>query len=205
MTQFLGPGRKPTYYGTFTAYSGQQISSQLFETEDFRSFVLRPLRSAAAGNKGMALFPRLIDGQHAMIGRQDNENLYYLTSPEVDLWEDGALIASPLHPWELVQIGNCGSPIEIEEGWLLLTHGVGAMRQYSIGAMFLDRDDPTKVIGRTAQPIISPLDDTRNGYVPNVVYTCGALALGRRLFISDSRVTFGWLSIDDLVENLHAA
>lgn len=209
MTQFLGPGRKPTYYGTFTAYSGQQISSQLLETDDFRSFVLRPLRGAAAGNKGMALFPRQIDGQYAMIGRQDNENLYYLTSPEVDLWEDGTLIASPLHPWELVQIGNCGSPIEIEEGWLLLTHGVGAMRQYAIGAMLLDRDDPRKVIGRTAQPIISPVDDTRNGYVPNVVYTCGALALGRRLFIpyaiSDSRVTFGWLSIDDLVENLRAA
>lgn len=209
MTQFLDLGSKAIYYGTFTAYSGQRISSQLLETADFRSFTLRPLRGAAASNKGMALFPRKIDGQYAMIGRQDNENLYYLTSPEVDLWEDGTFFAAPLHPWELVQIGNCGSPIEIEEGWLLLTHGVGAVRQYAIGAMLLDRDDPSKLLGRTAQPIISPVDDSRNGYVPNVVYTCGALALGRRLFIpyaiSDSRVTFGWLSIDDLVENLRAS
>ena len=208
MTQFLGHGPKATYFGTFTAYSGQQISSQLLETADFRSFTLRPLRGAAASNKGMALFPRKIDGRYAMIGRQDNENLYFLTSPEIDLWDEGTLFASPVQPWELVQIGNCGSPIEIEEGWLLLTHGVGAVRQYAIGAMLLDRDDPTKVLGRTAQPIISPVDDSRNGYVPNVVYTCGALALGRRLFIpyaiSDSRVTFGWLSIDDLVENLQA-
>jgi predicted GH43/DUF377 family glycosyl hydrolase len=206
MTQFTGPGARTKYYGTFTAYSGQQISSQLLETSDFRSFTLRPLRGAASANKGMALFPRKIDGEYAMIGRQDNENLYFLTSPEIDLWEDGTFFAAPIHPWELVQIGNCGSPIEIEEGWLLLTHGVGAVRQYAIGAMLLDRDDPSKVLGRTAHPIISPVDDTRNGYVPNVVYTCGALALGRRLFIpyaiSDSRVTFGWLSIDDLVANL---
>jgi len=206
MTQFTGPGARTKYYGTFTAYSGQQISSQLLETSDFRSFTLRPLRGAASANKGMALFPRKIDGQYAMIGRQDNENLYFLTSPEIDLWEDGTFFAAPIHPWELIQIGNCGSPIEIEEGWLLLTHGVGAVRQYAIGAMLLDRDDPSKVLGRTAQPIISPVDDTRNGYVPNVVYTCGALALGRRLFIpyaiSDSRVTFGWLSIDDMVANL---
>ncbi len=181
----------------------------MLETADFRSFKLRPLRGPAARNKGMALFPRKIHGQYAMIGRQDNESLYFLTSPEIDLWEEGTLIASPVEPWELVQIGNCGSPIEIEEGWLLLTHGVGAVRQYAIGAMLLDKDDPTMVLGRTAQPIISPVDDTRNGYVPNVVYTCGALALGRRLFIpyavSDSSVTFGWLSIDDLIRNIQAA
>ncbi len=208
MTQFQGPGLSIRYFGTFTAYSGQQISSQLLETSDFRSFTLRPLRGAAAVNKGMALFPRKIDGLYAMIGRQDNENLYFLTSPEIDLWEDGTLLASPVQPWELVQIGNCGSPIEIEEGWLLLTHGVGAVRQYAIGAMLLDKDDPTIVLGRTAQPIISPVDDSRDGYVPNVVYTCGALALGRRLFIpyaiSDSRVTFAWISIDQLVQNLLA-
>lgn len=206
MTLFTGGGCNPTYYGTFTAYSGQQISSQLLETTDFRSFRLRPLRGSAARNKGMALFPKKIGGQYAMISRQDNESLYFLTSPEVDLWEEGTLIASPVHPWELVQIGNCGSPIEIDEGWLLLTHGVGAVRQYAIGAMLLDKEDPSKVLGRTAQPIISPADDTRDGYVPNVVYTCGALALGRRLFVpyavSDSRVTFGWLSIDDLLANL---
>lgn len=209
MTQFTAPGSKTMFYGTFTAYSGQQISSQMLETADFRSFKLRPLRGSASRNKGMALFPRKIDGQYAMIGRQDNESLYFLSSPEIDLWEEGTLIASPVQPWELVQIGNCGSPIEIEEGWLLLTHGVGAVRQYAIGAMLLDRDDPTKVLGRTAQPIISPVDDTRNGYVPNVVYTCGALALGRRLFIpyavSDSSVTFGWLSIDDLIRNIQAS
>lgn len=208
MTQFKNGSAKPKFYGTFTAYSGQQISSQLLETSDFRSFTLRPLRGAASVNKGMALFPRKIDGEYAMIGRQDNESLYFMTSPDIEVWEGGTLIASPVQPWELVQIGNCGSPIEIEEGWLLLTHGVGAVRQYAIGAMLLDRNDPTKVLGRTTHPIISPVDDTRDGYVPNVVYTCGALALGRRLFIpyavSDSSVTFGWLSLDELVENLMA-
>ena len=208
MTQFSGGSTKTLFYGTFTAYSGLEISSQLLETSDFRSFKLRPLRGAASRNKGMALFPRKIDGQYAMIGRQDNESLYFLSSPDIDVWEEGTLIASPVQPWELVQIGNCGSPIEIDEGWLLLTHGVGAVRQYAIGAMLLDKNDPTKVLGRSIQPIISPVDDTRNGYVPNVVYTCGALALGRRLFIpyavSDSSVTFGWLSIDDLVNDLQA-
>ncbi|MFN3911906.1 glycoside hydrolase family 130 protein [Hyphomonas sp.] len=206
MTRFSDEGAKAVFYGTFTAFSGQSISSQLLETKDFQSFSLRPLRGSASHNKGMALFPRKIDGQYAMIGRQDNESLYFLSSPQIDLWDDGILIAAPVQPWELVQIGNCGPPIEIDEGWLLLTHGVGAVRQYAIGAMLLDRDDPTKVLGRTAQPIISPVDDTRNGYVPNVVYTCGALALGRRLFIpyavSDSAVTFGWFSIDDLMDDM---
>jgi predicted GH43/DUF377 family glycosyl hydrolase len=206
MTRFADGGSKAIFYGTFTAYSGQKISSQLLETTDFQSFCLRPLRGSASHNKGMALFPRKIDGQYAMIARQDNESLYFLSSPDIDLWEGGTLIAAPIHPWELVQIGNCGPPIEIEEGWLLLTHGVGAVRKYAIGAMLLDKNDPTILLGRTAQPIISPADDTRNGYVPNVVYTCGALALGRRLFIpyavSDSSVTFGWFSIDDLIDNL---
>ena len=191
------------YCGTYTAYSGKDIQSELLITRDFKTFQLQPLSGPAARNKGMALFPRKINGQYAIIGRQDGENLFYLTSDDLLHWEEGEKLITPLYPWELVQMGNCGSPIEIDEGWLLLTHGVGAMRKYSIGAVLLDKDDPRKVIGRTVQPILSPSDDDREGYVPNVVYTCGAIANGRRLFIpyavADSSVTFCWVELDELV------
>ena len=193
----------PIYCGTYTAYSGKDIQSELLITRDFKTFKLQPLSGPAARNKGMALFPRKIGGQYAIIGRQDGENLFYLTSDDLLHWEEGEKLITPLYPWELVQMGNCGSPIEIDEGWLLLTHGVGAMRKYSIGAVLLDKDDPRKVIGRTVQPILSPSDDDREGYVPNVVYTCGAIANGRRLFIpyavADSSVTFCWVELDELV------
>jgi predicted GH43/DUF377 family glycosyl hydrolase len=194
------------YCGTYTAFSGLNIASEMLQTRDFRTFELHPMKGSAARNKGMALFPRKIDGQYAMIGRQDGESLYYLRSPDLLSWNEGQPLMAPLYPWELVQIGSCGSPIEIDEGWLMLTHGVGAMRKYSIGAVLLDKADPGKVLGRTVQPIVSPSDEDREGYVPNVVYTCGALVHGRRLFmpygVADSSVAFGFLSLDELLGSM---
>jgi predicted GH43/DUF377 family glycosyl hydrolase len=141
-----------------------------------------------------------------MIGRQDGENIWFLRSDDLLDWNGGDMIVSPRFPWELVQMGNCGSPMEIDEGWLLLTHGVGAMRKYAIGAVLLDKDDPTKVLGRTATPLISPSDENREGYVPNVVYTCGGLVTGRRLVlpygVADSSIAFCSLDIDELVGEL---
>ncbi len=196
----------PIYCGTYTAYSGYDIASEMLITEDFRTFCLQPLSGTAARNKGMALFPRKIGGAYAMIGRQDGENLFYLQSDDLLHWDEGVQLLAPVYPWELVQLGNCGSPIEIDEGWLLLTHGVGAMRKYSIGAVLLDKEDPSKVIGRTPLPLISPSDDDREGYVPNVVYTCGAIAHGRKIFmpyaVADSSITFCWIDIDSLLSEL---
>ncbi len=203
LVQMQDEGDGPLYCGTYTAYSGFNIASELLVTRDFRRFELRPMSGVAARNKGMALFPRRIDGRYAMIGRQNGESLFFLTSDTLTHWEEGEPLIGPIYPWELVQIGNCGPPIEIEEGWLLLTHGVGPVRKYSIGAVLLDRDDPRKVIGRTRNPILSPSDEDREGYVPNVVYTCGALAQGRRLFmpfgVADSSVSFSFVDIDELL------
>ena len=196
----------PIYCGTYTAYSGYDIASEMLITEDFRTFRLQPLSGGAARNKGMALFPRKVGGAYATIGRQDGENLFYLRSDNLLHWDEGVKLLAPVYPWELVQMGNCGSPIEIDEGWLLLTHGVGAMRKYCIGAALLDKDDPSKVLARTPHPLISPSDDDREGYVPNVVYTCGAIAHGRRIFmpyaVADSSVTFCWVDIDALLAEM---
>ncbi len=163
------------YYATYTAYSGRAIRSELLQTRDFLSFRMSPLRGDAASNKGMALFPRRIDGRYAMIARQDNENLYLLYSDDLYSWNGGVAILKPRFPWEFVQIGNCGSPIEIDEGWLLLTHGVGPVRKYSIGAVLLDKSNPSRVIASAREPLIKPEPSEREGYVPNVVYTCGAM------------------------------
>lgn len=191
------------WIGTYTAYDGKTIRSEMMRTKDFRKFELVPMTGNAARNKGMALFPRKIGGRYMMIGRQDGENLFLLTSNILTDWDDGTLLARPSYAWEYVQIGNCGPPIELDEGWLLLTHGVGAMRRYAIGAMLLDKDDPSKVIGRTSRPILEPLDDERDGYVPNVVYTCGAMRVGDDIFlpfgIADSSIGFGFVSIADLL------
>ena len=194
------------YCGTYTAYSGMNIASEMMTTRDFRTFELHPMKGPAARNKGMALFPRKVGGAYAMIGRQDGESLFYLRSDDLLAWGEGQPLIGPLYPWELVQIGNCGSPIEIDEGWLLLTHGVGAMRKYSIGAVLLDKDDPGHVLARTVHPIVSPSDEDREGYVPNVVYTCGAIAHGRRLFmpygVADSSVAFAFIEIDELLASM---
>ena len=172
--EFNDDGRK-TFYATYTAYSGRGIRSELMETTDFLSFRMSPLSGTATRNKGMALFPEKIDGQYAMIGRQDNENLYLIYSRDLHVWDTGVPILKPRFPWEFVQIGNCGSPIEIDEGWLMLTHGVGAVRRYSIGAVLLDKKDPSKVLARSCEPLVQPAPSEREGYVPNVVYTCGLM------------------------------
>jgi len=171
----FGDGNRKTYYATYTAYSGRAIRSELIETGDFTSFRLAPLRGAAARNKGMALFPRKIRGKYAMIARQDNENLYLIYSDDLYTWDGGQAVLKPQFPWEFVQIGNCGSPIELDEGWLLLTHGVGPVRRYSIGAALLDKGDPSRVLARSREPLLRPEPAEREGYVPNVVYTCGAM------------------------------
>ena len=164
-----------TYYATFTAYDGRVVVPELVETSDFVLFHFRTLNGPAAENKGMALFPRKIGGLYAMLSRQDNENIYLMFSDNVHFWNEHRIILKPVFPWELVQMGNCGSPIETEAGWLVLSHGVGPMRQYCIGAFLLDLDDPSKVIGRLREPLLKPNESEREGYVPNVVYTCGAL------------------------------
>jgi predicted GH43/DUF377 family glycosyl hydrolase len=168
-------GGATTFYATYTAYDGRAIRSELIETSDFLSFRMSALRGAAARNKGMALFPRRINGNYAMISRQDNENLYLVYSEDLYSWEGGRAILRPQFPWEFVQVGNCGSPVELDEGWLLLTHGVGPVRKYSIGAVLLDKADPSRILARSREPLVRPDPSEREGYVPNVVYTCGAM------------------------------
>ena len=191
------------WIGTYTAYNGSQIQSELMRTRDFRAFDLVPMTGAASRNKGMALFPRKVDGRYMMIGRSDGENVFLLKSEDLTHWDDGQKILTPEYPWELVQLGNCGPPIELDEGWLLLTHGVGAMRKYSIGAVLLDKRDPAKVIGRTSQPLLAAKDQDREGYVPNVVYSCGAIRHNDTLFIpygiADSSIGFAFMPISELL------
>jgi predicted GH43/DUF377 family glycosyl hydrolase len=194
---------KRTYYATYTAYDGKMILPQFIETPDFLHFKFITLNGPAVQNKGMALFPRKIKGRYAMLGRQDYENIYVMFSDHLHFWHATQLVIEPKFPWEFIQMGNCGSPIETEAGWLVLSHGVGAMRKYCIGAFLLDLDDPTKVIGRLREPLIKPNENEREGYVPNVVYSCGSLLYGRQLIIpyamADSATTFATLSVDDLL------
>jgi predicted GH43/DUF377 family glycosyl hydrolase len=199
-------GDRTTYYATYTAYSGRAIRSELIETRDFMSFRLRPLSGAAAQNKGMALFPRKIGGRYAMIARQDNENLYLIYSDDLYRWDHGQAILKPEFPWEFVQIGNCGSPIELDEGWLLLTHGVGPVRKYSIGAALLDKNDPSKVLARSREPLLRPEPSEREGYVPNVVYTCGAMRHNNQIIlpyaVSDTYSNFATIKISALMQTM---
>lgn len=201
--EFREGGRR-TYYATYTAYSGRAIRSELIETSDFVSFRLSVLNGSAARNKGMAIFPRKIGGKYAMIARQDNENLYLIYSDDLYTWDGGQAIMKPQFPWEFVQIGNCGSPIELDEGWLLLTHGVGPVRKYSIGAALLDKKDPSKVIGRLREPLLRPDPSEREGYVPNVVYTCGAMRHNDKIIfpyaVSDTFSNFATIEIAALMK-----
>jgi len=201
--EFSDGGRK-TYYATYTAYTGRAIRSELIETNDFLSFRMSPLHGTAARNKGMALFPRRIDGKYAMIARQDNENLYLIYSDDLYRWDGGQPILKPQFPWEFVQIGNCGSPIELHEGWLLLTHGVGPVRKYSIGAALLDKNDPSRVLARSVEPLLHPEPSEREGYVPNVVYTCGAMRHNDQIIlpyaISDTYSNFATIKIVALMK-----
>jgi predicted GH43/DUF377 family glycosyl hydrolase len=196
-------GGKSTYFATYTAYNGRAIRSELLETHDFLSFRMCPLTGSAAKNKGMALFPRRIEGRYAMIARQDNENLYLIYSDDLYSWDGGIAILKPQFPWEFVQIGNCGSPIELDEGWLMLTHGVGPVRKYSIGAVLLDKANPSKVLARTREPLIRPEPAERQGYVPNVVYTCGAMRHNDQIIlpyaVSDTFSNFATIEIATLL------
>ncbi|MGH8047439.1 MAG: glycoside hydrolase family 130 protein [Chthoniobacterales bacterium] len=194
------------YYATYTAYNGRAILPQLIETPDFQSFRVLTLNGQAAQNKGMALFPRRVDGRFAMISRQDDENLYLMLSDNLHFWNEPKLLWTPRQPWEYVKIGNCGSPVETDEGWLVLTHGVGPMRRYCMGAMLLDRDDPSRVIGWLDEPLIEPTGEKREGYVPNVVYSCGALTHGGRLILpyalSDTSSTIAIVDLAELLGTL---
>ena len=205
--EFDDSGRK-TFYATYTAYSGKAIRSELLETTDFISFRMSPLRGAATQNKGMALFPRKLDGKYAMIGRNDNENLYLIYSDDLFSWDGGLAILKPQFPWEFVQIGNCGSPIELDNGWLLLTHGVGPVRKYSIGAVLLDKGDPSKVLARSREPLVRPDPSEREGYVPNVVYTCGAIRHNDQIIlpyaVSDTFSNFATIKIAALMQAMES-
>lgn len=205
--EFDEDGRR-MFYATYTAYSGKAIRSELLQTTDFMSFRMSPLKGTAARNKGMALFPRKINGRYAMIGRQDNENLYLIYSDDLYSWNGGQVILKPQFPWEFVQIGNCGSPIELDNGWLLLTHGVGAVRKYSIGAVLLDKEDPSKVLARSREPLVRPDMSEREGYVPNVVYTCGAMRHNDQIIlpyaVSDTFSNFATIKIAALMQAMES-
>jgi predicted GH43/DUF377 family glycosyl hydrolase len=194
------------YYGTYTAYNGFRILPQLLETPDFTEFRITTLNGKYAQNKGVALFPRKINGWYVLISRADNENLYVATSKNVRFWNDAQRLQTPTYPWELIQIGNCGSPIETEAGWLLLTHGVGPMRTYCIGAALLDLQDPTRVVGHLAEPLMIPDERERDGYVPNVVYSCGAIVHNDLLVMpyamSDSATSVATVRLQELLDCL---
>jgi predicted GH43/DUF377 family glycosyl hydrolase len=201
--RFVEDNGDAVYYATYTAYDGFEILPQLIETQDFIRFRISTLNGAAAQNKGMALFPRRIDGKLVMLSRKDRENLHLATSSDVHHWEDVCELFRPQQPWELLQIGNCGSPIETAAGWLVLTHGVGPMRRYAIGAMLLDLADPQRVIGHLPRPLLEPDEEEREGYVPNVVYTCGAIVHGDQLVMpygfSDAGIRIAQVNLADLL------
>ncbi len=191
------------YYATFTAFDGKVILPELVETADFLRFRFITLNGPAAENKGMALFPRKVSGLYAMLSRQDNENIYIMFSDDVHFWYERKVLLKPIFPWELVQLGNCGAPIETEAGWLVLSHGVGPLRTYCIGAFLLDLDEPGKVIGRLREPLLKPNQSERQGYVPNVVYTCGALVHNGELIIpyamADHATGFATVPLDEVL------
>ena len=197
---------KKTYYATYTAYDGKRIYSMLLNTNDFLHFGIRRLEGAAVQNKGLALFPRKIKGKYVMLSRQDNENNYIMFSDDLYHWPQKELTMEPAYPWEFFQIGNCGCPMETRDGWLVLAHGVGAMRKYVISAFLLDLDDPARVIGRLSQPLLTSNAREREGYVPNVVYTCGGKIHGESLVfpyaMSDFASSFASLNLNTLLDEL---
>ena len=196
------------YYATYTAYNGRVILPQFIETQDFLHFRVLTLNGSAVQNKGMALFPRRIDGRYAMLSRQDDENLFIMFSENPHYWSNPQHLLRPAEMWESVKVGNCGSPIETEAGWLVITHGVGPMRKYCIGAALLDLEDPTRVLGRLREPLLSPEGIEREGYVPNVVYSCGSMLHGRDLILpyamSDKVTAIATVPLDDLLAALLA-
>jgi predicted GH43/DUF377 family glycosyl hydrolase len=204
--RFHDEAGRSTYYATYTAFDGQVPLPQLLETEDFARFKISTLNGPEVQNKGMALFPRKVRGHFAMLSRQDNENIYLMYSDMLHFWYDKQLLLRPTFPWEFVQLGNCGSPIETDAGWLVLTHGVGPIRRYAIGAVLLDLNDPGRVIGRLPEPLLEPIPEERDGYVPNVVYSCGALVHAGRLILpyamSDQCTSFATVPLEELLSEL---
>jgi predicted GH43/DUF377 family glycosyl hydrolase len=207
--QFQEEDGSTHYYATYSAYDGEMVLPQLLETDDFLRFKMHTLNGPAIANKGLALFPRKVNGHYAMLSRQDGENIFLMYSDMLYFWYTQEVILKPTFPWEFVQVGNCGSPIETEAGWLVLSHGVGPLRKYSIGAFLLDRDDPSRLIGRLKQPLLTPNENEREGYVPNVVYSCGAVVHNGQLILpyamSDYATTFGTISLNRLLSAMGPA
>jgi predicted GH43/DUF377 family glycosyl hydrolase len=204
--QFTNDDGSTVYYGTYTAFGRTEILPQLIETTDFVSFRIATLNGPCVQNKGIALFPRMIDGRYAALGRQDNENNHLMMSDDVRFWYETEKIQEPERPWELMQLGNCGSPLETEAGWLVITHGVGPLRRYTLGAVLLDAQDPCRVIGHLNEPLLEPDVDERDGYVPNVVYSCGSMIHRNHLVLpygfSDLGSRIATVSLDDLLTRL---
>ena len=202
--RFVDDDGAVTYFATYTAFDGHQILPQLLETADFTEFRVATLSGRAAHNKGMAIFPRRIDGDYVALGRHDNVNNFIMRSSDIRVWRDATVIQEPERPWELMQLGNCGSPLETEAGWLVITHGVGPFRRYTLGALLLDLDDPSRVIGHLKEPLLSPDDDERDGYVPNVVYSCGSMIHGEHLVLpygyADVGARIATIRLDDVAQ-----
>ena len=206
--QFSDERQETTYYATYTAYNGHTILPQLIETRDFIKFNIVTLNGKSIKNKGMALFPRKIGGRYAMLSRQDGENNHIMFSDNIHFWQSSRIIQQPEYPWEFIQIGNCGSPLETERGWIVLTHGVGPMRQYCIGAILLDLENPAKMIARLDAPLLTPHEKEREGYVPNVVYSCGAIIHNNELVIpyamSDINSGIATVAVDALLNGMRS-
>ncbi len=206
LVRFADDGEESRYFGTYTAYNGKQTLPMLLETADFRTLDIHTLNGSCVQNKGMALFPRRINGHYAMCSRIDGRSLYLMYSDILHFWESAKLLAAPKYPWEYRLIGNCGSPLETPEGWLLITHGVGPMRRYCIGAMLLDLDNPLQIRGRLREPMLAPPPEDRDGYVPNVVYSCGALIHDHVLYlpyaIADHFTSLACVEVGELLEQL---
>jgi predicted GH43/DUF377 family glycosyl hydrolase len=209
LVRFTEKDGTATYYGTYTAYNGRRTLPMLLETSDFRRIQVHTLNGKCVRDKGMALFPRRVGGHYVMCSRIDGQNLYISWSDHIHFWESATLLAKPRYPWELMLIGNCGSPVETPEGWLLITHGVGPMRRYCIGAMLLDLKDPSRLVARLPEPILEPAEHEREGYVPNVVYSCGSLVHDGVLYLpyamSDRASSLATIELDDLLQRLRQA
>jgi len=206
--QFTNDDGSKLYYATYTAYDGSLIMPKLLQTSDFYNFKIMPLYGAGAQNKNLALFPRKVNGKYVMISRIDGCNNYIMYSDKINIWEKPVMLQQPKFSWEFVQIGNCGSPIETADGWIMITHGVGPMRRYVLGASLLKLDDPAVEIGRLKEPLLIPNSDEREGYVPNVLYSCGAIVHNNKLIIpygvSDSSTAFAEVCLDELLNKLKA-
>ena len=206
LVEFTEEDGSVDYRGTYTAFNGADVRQGLLRTNDFKTYEMRGVQGSHYSGKGMALFPRRVGGRYMMLARQDSENIWLASSDSYCEWDGGEKIVEPKWPWEFIQMGNCGSPIELDEGWLVLTHGVGAARNYCVGACLLDKDDPSKLLARLSTPLIEPSEDTRDGYVPNVVYSCGAMLRGRTLLlpfgVADNFTAFSTVEVDALLKKM---